>query len=228
MKKTFNYYAIVWTICFALFNVIAFIIPETFGNSFWTGYIFIALAFIGQLICSYVAFKTETIKKLFYNVPIISISYTGLVAMIVAGGLTMSISGLLYWVGIIVCLLVLGITSILVISANFTAQTVSDIDAKVIGKTAFINELTIEVQNLVSRVNTPELKNECRKVYDELRYSDPISDVHLYDIEKSIKQEYDKLNEIIKSGNLKEAELSVQKLIILIGERNSKCKLYKQ
>lgn len=71
MKKTFSYYSICWLIALAVFNVITFVTPNEiagvskFTGAFWTGYIFITLAFIGQLGCAYKAFKAENLKKLF-------------------------------------------------------------------------------------------------------------------------------------------------------------------
>ena len=56
MKKSFKTYAIAWAVMFVLFNVICFVTPnETeeyikFGGAFWSGYAFIIIAFIGQLL----------------------------------------------------------------------------------------------------------------------------------------------------------------------------------
>ena len=58
MNKRFRTYAVIWAILFALFNAICFVAPNEiaevskFDGAFWTGYIFITLAFIGQLVCS--------------------------------------------------------------------------------------------------------------------------------------------------------------------------------
>ena len=82
MKKSFKTYAIAWAVMFVFFNVICFVTPnETeeyikFGGAFWSGYAFIVIAFIGQLLCAYKAFKAENITKFFYNLPIITISFT--------------------------------------------------------------------------------------------------------------------------------------------------------
>ena len=54
MKKSLKFYAIVWALCLAVFNVITFVTPNEIGGvskfcgSFWGGYIFITVAFIGQ------------------------------------------------------------------------------------------------------------------------------------------------------------------------------------
>ncbi|MBQ4155110.1 MAG: hypothetical protein IJE01_07960 [Clostridia bacterium] len=233
MKKTFKFYVIIWVICLLLFNVIAFVIPNEiagiskFDGAFWVGYIFITLAFIGQLICAYIAFKAENLKKLFYNIPLISISYIGLVAMLVVGGLTMAIPHFPNWIGIIVCLLVLGFTAISVIKATAVAEIVSKIDNKIAAETAFIKAITVDAQNLISRANAPMLKEQCKKIYEALRYSDPMSNVALADVEQRIKEEFDALTDAVIADDLDATESSVKELTTLIAERNNKCKALK-
>lgn len=233
MNKRFRTYAVIWAILFALFNAICFVAPNElaeankFVGAFWTGYIFITLAFIGQLACAYIAFKVKNLKKLFYNIPIISISYIGLVAMIVVGGLTMAIPYFPNWIGIIVCLLVLGFTAISVIKATAAAEIVSKIDNKIAAETAFIKTITVDAQNLISRANAPILKEQCKKVYEGLRYSDPMSNTALVDIEQRIKEEFDALTDAVIADDLDATESSVKELTTLIAERNNKCKVLK-
>lgn len=233
MKKTFKFYAIIWAICIVLFNVIAFVIPNEiagiskFDGAFWVGYIFITLAFIGQLACAYIAFKAKNLKKLFYNIPLISISYIGLVAMLVVGGLTMAIPHFPNWIGIIVCLLVLGFTAISVIKATAAADIVSKIDNKIAAETAFIKTITVDAQNLINRANAPMLKKQCKKIYEALRYSDPMSNAALADVEQRIKEEFDALTDAVIADDLVATESSVKELSTLINERNNKCKVLK-
>ena len=99
MKKGFKFYAIAWFILLALFNVIAFVSvgwigQEKYTASFWIGYAFITLSFVGQLACAYSAFKADSAKKLFYNISLIRTSYIGLIVSFIVGGLCMLISPL--------------------------------------------------------------------------------------------------------------------------------------
>lgn len=233
MKKTFKFYAIIWVICLALFNVISFVTPDEiagiskFSGSFWIGYIFITFSFIGQLICAYIALKAKNLKKLFYNIPLISISYIGLMIMLFVGGFTMAIPGFPNWIGIIVCLLILGFTAISVINASLTSELVSDIDEKITINTTLIKNLTADAQNLINRANAPMLKKQCKKVYEALRYSDPISSAELEDIEQRIKEEFDALTDAVIGDDLVGIESSVKEITTLIAERNTKCKSLK-
>ena len=97
MKKVFKSYAIIWAVLFVLFQVISFV-PVRMGGgekytlSFWIGYVFITLSFLGQIICTYLALKDNDIKKTFYNISLISASYTGVIFSFVFGGLCMIIT----------------------------------------------------------------------------------------------------------------------------------------
>ena len=113
MKKTFGFFSIIWAIFLALFNVIVFVTPNEaggmtkFGGAFWVGYIFITIAFIGQLVCAFFAFKPSDKQKVFYNIPLVTISYAGLIVMLIAGTACMAIPNLPNWIGIIVCAIAL-------------------------------------------------------------------------------------------------------------------------
>lgn len=230
MNKRFRTYAVIWAILFALFNVICFVSPNEmagarkFLGAFWTGYIFITLAFIGQLVCSYFALKAESLQKMFYNIPLIIISYTGLIVMLIVGALAMAIPNLPNWIGIIVCLAVLAFTAISVITAKEAGAIVSGIDEGVQAKTSFIKKITLDAENLVNRAKAPMLKKLCIKVYDAFLYSDPVSNKQLSDIENRIMEEFLIFTDAVLADNLDLTESSANEVIALVEERNSRCK----
>ena len=92
MKKTFKFYFIIWITLYILFNVISFVSVgwagvEKYTPSFWIGYSLISIAFAGQIICAYFAFRDNDMKKTFYNSSLITTSYSGLILSFVFGGL---------------------------------------------------------------------------------------------------------------------------------------------
>ena len=232
MNKKFKYYALIWAILLAVFNVICFITPDEtagmskFGGAFWAGYIFITIAFIGQLVCAYIALKTDDKTKLFYNIPIIRVSYTGLILTLVFGALCMAIPNLPNWVGIIVCVLVLAFTAIAVIKAKAASVVVENIDKKVKAQTLFVKSITVDAESLLARAATPEAKDACKKVFEAVRYSDPMSNDALAGVESQITLKFNELSEAV-SGGADNVKNIADELVILIGDRNKKCKLLK-
>lgn len=226
MKKSFKSYIGVWAICLLTFNVIAFVVPNEMKANFWAGYIFITLAFFGQLFCANIAFKAENAEKFFYNFPLISISFVGTVIMLIIAGLTMTISAIPVWVGIVFCLVVLAFTAIAVINASVTSETVSNIDTKIKAQTLFIKMLTADASNLMSKAQTKEAKEITKKIYEIIRYSDPVSNDALSSIESQITVRFKEFENAICESNEKATSLG-EELIILIEDRNTKCKLLK-
>ena len=233
MKKSFGIYSIVWAICLAVFNVITFVTPNEIGGvskfsgSFWAGYVFITIAFLGQLACAFVAFKAENLKKFFYNIPLLSISYGGLVTMLAVGSIFMAIPMLPEWIAIIVCVIILAFNIIAIVKATAAAGIVGGIDDKIKAQTFFIKSLAVDADTLMAQAKSDAVKAECRKVYEAIRYSDPMGNDALSSIESQITLKFTDFAEAVKSDDtVKAAELS-REVVILVETRNNKCKLFK-
>lgn len=228
MKRLPKYYAIGWTLAFAIFNVIAFVVPVIRGTTFWIGYGAIALAFIGHLILSLLALQSDSREKLFYQLPLITVSYTGLIVMLVTGGLVMAIPAVPYWVGIPVCALVLIITAFGVLKAKAAAEIVSEIDQRVVTKTAFIYAKTVEAENLLAEAKSDEAKALAKKVFEAFRYSDPMSGKELEEIEGSIASTFTAFEHAVLNSDLDTLGILSERLLTLIGNRNRLCKASKR
>ena len=147
MKKGFNSYIIAWAILLVMFNVIVFAVPAgnaemtKFGGAFWSGYILIMLTFVGQLFCANLAFRAENKERLFLNLPLITISYSTLIASIVIGSICMAVPDMPNWAGAVVAVLLLGFNAISIVKANAAAEIVQNVGEKVKAKTQFISAL---------------------------------------------------------------------------------------
>lgn len=232
INKNSMFYFIVWATLFVLFNVIAFVSvgwagAEKYTASFWVGYVFITLCFIGQLLCALTALKEDNMQKLFYNVSLIKTSYTGLVLSFIVGGLCMIISPLPYWVGVIACAIILAVNVISVTKTKLAVDTVSEIDKKIKVQTFFIKSLTVDADGLVARAKSDAVKAECKKVYEAVRYSDPMSNDALASVESQITVKFATLADVVAADDAAAAEEIAKELIILVNDRNKKCKLLK-
>ena len=232
MKIRFNLYIVVWAVLLALFNVIAFVYvgwagQEKYTSSFWIGYVFITVMFIGQLICSYMAFKADSAKKLFYNISLIRTSYIGLIVSFIVGGLCMLISPLPYWVGVIFCAIVLVVNVLSIVKATAAIDEIERIDTKVKTQTFFIKSLTVDANTLMTSAKSEAVKAECKKVYEAIRYSDPMSHDALSSVESQIIIKFTEFSDVVKADNTEKVAEIANEVIILIGDRNKKCKLLK-
>ncbi|MBP3341560.1 MAG: hypothetical protein J6K99_03435, partial [Peptococcaceae bacterium] len=194
---------------------------------FWTGYVFITLAFLGQLVCAWFALKEANAAKLFYRISLISTSYTGLVVTFVVGGLCMLFSLLPYWIGILVCSIVLALNVVAVIKAAAAIIEVESIDEKIKTQIGFIKSLTADAEILLTEASKESVKAACQKVYEAVRYSDPMSCDALTGIEEDIVVKFGKFSDAVAGNNEDEALQLSDELMVLLASRNKKCRLYK-
>ena len=232
MKKTFKYYFAIWAILLVLFNVVAFMVggienSEKYTSGFWIGYAFITLVFLAQLACAKVAFNAKNLQKMFYNYSLISISYSALITMFVVGGLCMAISGLPYWIGVVACVIVLAVNAIAVVKASIAVDAVAAVDEKIKVQTFFIKSLTVDAESLMARAKSEAVKAECKKVYEAARYSDPMSSDALSSVESEITLRFAKLSAAVAEDDAAAVAECANEVVILIGDRNKKCKLLK-
>lgn len=233
MKKGFKQYTTAWAALLILFNLICFVTPaewygfNKFGGSFWAGYAVTTLAFLGQLACAYKAFRAENAKKFFYNLPLITVSYTGLILTLILGGLCMAIPDVPNWLGAIVGAVVLAFTALAIIKASAAADIVESVDKKVAEKTAFLRMATADAEVILASVKSAEVKAECKKVYEALRYSDPMSNEALSVTEAKITVKLDELKSAVTADDAEKTKTAAEELMLLIKERNAKCKALK-
>ena len=135
MKRNFKSYALIWAIMLAAFNAVVFLVRPVipgyavnYDARFWIAWGFILAAFTGNLVCAYFAFKTQSLKKLFYNLPLITVSYAGLIVMLVLGGALMLIPGCPAWIAAVVCLIAAAVTAAAVVRADWAGKAAGAVE----------------------------------------------------------------------------------------------------
>lgn len=227
MKKYFKYYGICWAIALVVFNVITFVVAnETVGlasvsPSFWVGYTFITIAFIGNLICSLLFFKEENKGKVFLNIPIINLAYSALIVSLIVGAVAMAVPQIPCWIGVIVDVFVLAFYAIAIVKASAAADIVNDVEQKVKAQTFFIKSLTVDIEMLAKKEKNPEIKQQLKKLAEKAKYSDPTSIDALADLESKIANKVNKLK--IADNKLE----IINQIDLLLTERNRKIKIIK-
>ena len=230
MKKVFKSYVAIWAIMYVVFFALSFLgvvfAQSGFGGAFWAGYIFITLAFIGQLVCGYITFKPQNSDKVFYGIALFRASYVGLIATAIAGGICMALPFIPDWAGIVICLIIFAFNAIAVVKASLAVEAVEQVDEKIKTQTLFVKMLTADASTLNAKAKTDEAKAACKKVYEAIRYSDPMSSDALAGVESQITLKFNEFSAAVADGAENIGTLA-DELVVLIADRNNKCKILK-
>lgn len=221
MKKKVMAYSVLG-IVFALFNVLAFVIPTEKTAIFWIAYAFSVVAFGLQIGIWIFAFNgAETLKSKFLGIPLISVGARYLVVQVIAFAVFMAFPFLPSWIPIVVCSVILGISAICLIGTETGREEINRVEEKVEKKVFYIKSLQVDIELLAESENNPDIKAELLKLADKIRFSDPMSSDALAKIETEILEKVSEL----KTAENKLAIIAATSA--LVAERNKKAKILK-
>lgn len=237
MKKAFKYYLAAWAILFVVFNLVVILLPKevTFGNVVYTKFAGLSavtfgvfdLALILHLAVTYYALNCSSLTGTFYRIPLIRISYAAVIVTTVIGCIAMAVPALPSAIPLVIAIIVLALYAIALLKAQAAAAIVEDVDRKVKTKTVFIKLLTAEAEALQAVPQETELKELCRKVFEEIRYSDPMSSDALAADEGQLSLRFADFSAAVKNADAGKAQEVAREFFILLDARNKKCKALK-
>ncbi|MBO5417707.1 MAG: hypothetical protein J6A50_03765 [Clostridia bacterium] len=222
MKKNSVMAYAVLAISFTLFNVIAFVIPTAKTATFWIAYAFTVVAFALQIAIWKFAFNgTNTLKSKFLGIPLIPVGITYWIIQIIAFVVFMALPLTASWIAVVVCALILGISAICLIGTEIGREEISRVEEKVEKKVFYIKSLQVDVEMLASAETDTDTKAALTKLAEKIRFSDPMSNEALAELEAEISA---KVKELKTAENKAEIITVLDSLIV---ERNKKAKLLK-
>lgn len=220
MKKNNSKGYLILGILFILVSVIAFAVPTAKTTAFWISYAFTVLAFATQLIIWKVALGcSESLKSKFLGFPVVHIGIVYLVVQIIAFIVFLSISTLPIWSAVVVCAVVAGVSAVCMIASDVGRSEIERVSVKVREKTFYIKQSQTEVELLAGAETDAATKSELAQLAEKIRYSDPMSDEQIADIEDRIAAKIAELKSSTDKTGI------INELNSLLDERNKKCKL---
>lgn len=221
-KNNLLFYSI-FTAIFALFNILAFVIPSAKTVTFFIAYAFTCLAFVIQIFVWITSFKRgSSLKTKFFELPLLHIGVFYFAVQLFVFIFFMALPQLPIWSTIITCSVVLICAFLVFIIGKIGKREISRIEDTVKVKVFYIKSLQTDVELLVELENDEQVKTDLIALAEKIRYSDPMSSEALKDIEKEIFQKIELLKSEVnnKSAIIKEVE-------ILLLKRNKKSKILK-
>ena len=209
-------------IVFALFNVIAFVIPTDKTATFWTAYAFSVVAFAVQIPLWTIALgKKDTLKSKFLGIPVIHVGITYLIVQLIAFAVFMIFPILPVWLAIIVCAIILAISVLCAIAGQAAANEIDRVEEKIKVKRAFIQFLQTDIEMLVESETDAETKAALKKLAEKVRFSDPMSHEMLGELESRISAKVEEMKTVA------DKKVLIEEVTTLLTERNKKCKILK-
>jgi hypothetical protein len=233
MNENRKKYIFAWGILVIVFNLVVFVTPSEiagyskFRGAFWAGYLFVMVGMLLQFVCTWKSLEVNSSEKMFYKLPMLKLGYSTMIAMFVFGVAAMVIPNVPYWLGYIACLIILVFQIMAILKASAASSLIQNTEAKVKNNTSAWSMLIINAQGILDRAKSEEIKSQVKKVYEKLRFSDPVSNDDLYSIEEQIGVLLDKLNDAVVADDIEKSKGISTELIQRIQERNNKCMLYK-
>ena len=222
MKKNSTKGYVILGILFALISIIAFAVPTVKTATFWIAYVFTAAAFAAQIgIWKTALGKEGTLKSKFLGFPVVHIGIVYAIIQTVAFAVSLFVPTLPVWSAIVVCSVIAGISAVCMISVDAGRNEIERVEAKVQNKVFYIRELQADIELLADNETNADVKTALTQLAEKIRFSDPMSNEQLADLEDKIST---KIEELKTTSSQLEI---ITELNSLLDERNKKCKILK-
>ena len=217
----------IYVIVFAVLNLAIFLLINERNSVFWTSYIFICLAFLVRAVSVMLAYRTLETETVFMGIPLGSLANYYFFAAVFVGVVFMIFQTAPFKLAFLMQILVLAIYSVVAIMALMARNVVQDVSDNVRGSVQSIQTLKADVDIYIPQVTDPELKKALQKLSETIRYSDPMSNAAVADIEGQIMQNMNDLRVRIENNQNQEAVQICRDIEVLFLQRNSLLKATK-
>lgn len=222
MKKNNVKGYVILSILFVLVSVIAFAVPSAKTAAFWISYAFTVIAFAAQIaIWKSTLGCAESLKSKFLGFPVIHIGIVYLVVQVIVFAVFLFIPPLPVWSAVVACTVVAGVSAVCMIASDIGRSEIERASAKVQEMTFFIKQSRTEIELLADAETDITTKSALTQLAEKIRYSDPMSDEQLADIEGRITEKIAELKVSTDKAKI------INELNSFLDEQNRKIKILK-
>lgn len=208
--------------------VLALVIPFKKEGGYWVGFAFGIIGLVVSAVGIIIAFKGESIKSKFYGFPIARIAVIYAIIQIIASFVLMGIGFLIpAWIGTIICIVLLIIAVIGFIATDATRDEIERQDEVQKINTENMISLRSKANALVGLCKDPQSKELVQKLSEEFRFSDPVSNDSIRDMERELDVMLGEIQQAILDNNKEAVEELCGQTKVMLAERNRVCKLGK-
>ena len=219
-------------IAYVFYNVILFVIAkfDDHGAPFWMSYAFINVAFFSLVINAFLLkSRNVTLSDFIFGFPILKncFIYLGVEFFLSTLFMLLDAADISWVLTFVVQFLALGFHLVLVISSYIAHDTIKDVQTKVKDASNYIRLLQVDVEMVAQKCVHPEAKAAFARLAEDVRYSDPMSNACLFELEKEINLTIANADFAVNQRDYSSALVLCNRAKMLLMERNQKCKALK-
>lgn len=232
--KRFGRYILISIIVLVIYNVLIFGIPffDKQYASFWFLWIFGLLANLSQPLIALFAFRnSKNLKSKIYGLPIITLGYSYFIFQMIftfVGVIINSFFELPLWIVLCIEIIIIGLFLIGLIIKDTYKEEVLEIENNNVDNTKFIRELRNEAYLLYQSYSNSKFGSIIEKLYEEIRFSDPVSSTKLNVVEQEIEDKFNDLKLTLNKNDEEKIRILIDELFILLSKRNNLAKMSKK
>lgn len=232
-KKQITVNIAIYAIVLAIYNIITFAIPFKHVGAFWPAYVFGLIAILVQIGIEALALCGKTaLRDKVYAFPMFRLGFIylaiQLVLTLVFFVLATFVEAFPSWIAWVISAILLGVFSILVLITDTTRDVIVKIEEVEERQTRQVKTFRISIDSIMRRVEDKELLAKLNKLSDIAKYSDPVSNEALYEIEAEITDRITVLTACVNDGDIESAKAVTEQVIDLFDDRNALCKVTKK
>ncbi len=213
---------LIYVILLGVFNLLVFTIFKERNNVFWTSYTFMTIAFVVQIVSMFLSFKSADVETAFFGIPLASFSVFYLIAAIVIGAVFMIFQQANVVLAAVIQVLVLAAFLIVAILSLISRDAVVQISENVKTKVVDHKSTLVDIEMIRESCTDPELKELLRRLCETVKYSDPMTNEAVADVEQRIKMKISELRMSVYDNQIDFAKRTCADLERLYIERNRK------
>lgn len=212
-----------------IYLLIVLVIPTPKNLVFFSSLLFLLISLGVQfLIPNFTFNEEESTTSRFYGISIVKVFITYLVLQFILTTIFIILASYIkLWIVIVINLIILAFA----ISGIFITDTIKkeierqDNNTNLI--TSNFKQLTIEINCILNSCVMDTVKKELFILVDEFKYSDPVSNDSLNEIELELKESIKLLQEYVDNKKENESLDLINQMKLVLENRNKMCKLNK-
>ncbi|XCP84526.1 hypothetical protein ABXS75_15930 [Roseburia hominis] len=226
-KKAGVMLGLIYLIAFGVANMLIFFIFDEKNTVFWISYGFMCVAFVVQIVSMFLAFKALEAEAVFFGIPLSSLSLFYFFAAVFTAVVFMFFQNAPLKLALALHIIILAVYTVVAILSLMSRDVVQDVNDQVKVSVTAIRSMQVDVDTLMGYVNDAALKKSLRKLSETIRYSDPMSNDAVVEIEDEIMQAISELRILCENEQNAEAMQACRDTELLFVQRNKLLKATK-